>query len=114
MMWGKPRNMFRMQQQEKDRLFNDSWQWRLKNHSDFAERAETGTLGVHWKERARGECINAVLITVTLLSAETNRKVAVTHSDFTLCVHRSRRETEERDNVHMETAREQFQLWERI
>lgn len=27
---GNPPNMFRMQQQKSDRLFNDSWRWRLK------------------------------------------------------------------------------------
>lgn len=54
------------------------------------ERVETGTLGVHSKERARGECINAVLITATLLSAAMNRKVAVTHSDFSVCAQLSR------------------------
>lgn len=34
-------------------------------------------LGVQWKESAWGECISAVLIPVTLLSAVMNRKVAV-------------------------------------
>lgn len=46
--------------------------------SDFADWIQTGTLGVHGKERAQGECINFLLIIVTLLSADANKKVAVT------------------------------------
>lgn len=46
--------------------------------SDFADWIQTSTLGVHGKERAQGECINFLLIIVTLLSADANKKVAVT------------------------------------
>lgn len=46
--------------------------------SDFADWIQTGTLGVHGKEREQGECINFLLIIVTLLSADANKKVAVT------------------------------------
>lgn len=41
---GNPYSLFPTWLQNADRLFNDSWQWRLKPQSDFADRAATVTL----------------------------------------------------------------------